>query len=73
MTRAASHLKSALKAAKLAANKKLRMVGRKLPAKRDYTALSKIVSRRKKEKQSKTEKKKKLSIESTSSKSSISK
>lgn len=78
MTRAVSHLKSALKAAKLAANKKLRMVGRALPSKRDFTTLPKMTSKHKKESpvpkmETKPEKKKKLSLESSESKSSISK
>lgn len=67
ITRATTHLKQALKAAKMAANKKLKLVGKSLPsAKR-----KKPVSTVREETRKNGIEKKKLSLESSASKSSL--
>ena len=70
LTRAATHLKCALKAAKLAANKRLKMLGRVATTKKECAALSSIVENKRKDTCEKKEKKK-LSLESNISNKSL--
>ncbi|KAL4235349.1 Jumonji and AT-rich interaction domain containing 2 [Mactra antiquata] len=67
ITRATTHLKQVLKAAKLAANKKLKLVNQALPSVRNSNMLSGIIENRRKA----GSEKKKLSLESGGSKSSL--